>query len=154
MGVQDLDQKNSNGLTNLYFQTSETHLQWRASESDSWTNGVLLSELGESSGNTWDLTLTQATSGFDLAGKNVKITVSSGSSIALDTILSYTNMTYLSESRIEVLNSTGGLLDVTTTQKNTFGGSFKSIPNTQYVRFIANKNSAGVTEISYAGRPI
>lgn len=154
MGVVDLDNQESTGISQLYFQTSETHLQWRASESDSWTNGILLSELGGSSGNTWDLTLTQATSGFDLNGKNVKITVSSGTAIALDTILSYTNMTNLSESRIEVLNSTGGALEVNTTQKNTFDGSFKNILNTQYVRFLATKNGAGVVEISYAGRPI
>lgn len=144
---------NNTGLTNLYFQTSETHLQWRASESDSWTNGILLSELG-GAGNTWDLTLTQATSSFDLNGKNVKITVSTGTAVSLDALLSYINMTNLSESRIELLNSSGGNLEATTTQKNNFGGSFKNIPNTQYVRFIVTKNGAGVVEISYAGRPL
>ena len=140
----------------LLFRVDGGWLQYRYSASDSWKNGIQISEFGGGggSGNTWELTLTEATSSFDLNGKNVKITVSSGTAVSLDALLSYINMTNLSESRIELLNSSGGNLEATTSQKNNFGGSFKNIPNTQYVRFIVTKNGAGVVEISYAGRPL
>jgi hypothetical protein len=98
----------------------------------------------------WDNTLTQSTSNYDLTNKYVKITVSSGTSISLDSILDLTKVTSTSEHKVQVVNSTGVNLDITTAQKNNFAGTY-TISNGSQTKFIIDKDGDNAINIGNAG---
>jgi hypothetical protein len=139
----DIIYRTSGGVTTRLGKGTDGQVLTATADSINWENP-------SGGGNTWDGTLTQATTGFDLAGKNVKITATS--TISLNTIFDFTNMTNLSESRVEVLCDTGaGAIDITTTSLNTFGDTWEDLPDTKTQEFLVYKDFAGVVKISALG---
>jgi hypothetical protein len=98
----------------------------------------------------WDNTLTHTSSNYDLTNKYVKITVSSGTSISLDSILDLTKVTSTNEHKVQVVNSTGVNLSITTAQKNNFAGTY-TISNGSQTKFIIDRDGDNAINIGNAG---
>jgi hypothetical protein len=88
---------------------------------------------------TRDATLTQATTSYNIAGKNVRITVSSGTSLSLNNVFDMATVNY-EGNRVEILNSTGGNYTITTTSLSNFIGGSYIIPAGGQAVFYLTRN--------------
>jgi len=94
---------------------------------------------GGGSGHTADATLTQATSAYNIDGKDVRITLSSGTTGSINTFIDMA--TVGKEGHIvEIKNSTGGNYTITTTSLSNFIGGSYVIPNGGVAEFFVRRN--------------
>ena len=85
-----------------------------------------------------------------MVNKHVKITVTSGSSISLDSILDLTTVGAVTEHKVQVYNNTGVTLAITTSEKSNFAGSY-SIFDGVHTKFLIDKDGDGAINIGNAG---
>lgn len=90
-------------------------------------------------GHTTDATLTQATSAYDIAGKDVRITLSSGTTGSINTFIDMA--TAGKEGHIvEIKNSAGANYTITTTSLSNFIGGSYIIPDGGVAEFFVRRN--------------
>src|SRR5690606_27179651 len=98
----------------------------------------------------WDDTLTHSTSSYNLVNRHVKIVVTSGSSISLDSILDLSTVTSTSEHKVQVINDAGGNLDINTAEKSNFAGTYTAFDGVQ-AKFLIDRDGDGNINVGSAG---
>lgn len=90
-------------------------------------------------GHTTDATLTQATSAYNITGKDVRITLSSGTTGSMNTFIDMSTVGQ-EGNIVEVKNEAGANYTITTTSLSNFIGGSYIIPNGGVAEFFVRRN--------------
>jgi hypothetical protein len=128
----DIIYRTSGGVTTRLGKGTDGQVLTATADSINWENA-------SGGGHTRDATLTQATSAFDIDGKDVRITLSTGTSGSLNTFIDMATVNY-EGNRVEILNSSGDNYTITTTSLSNFIGGSYVIPDGAQAVFYLTRN--------------